>query len=155
MNHQSNLWLQRLSAKANLIRNIGIVLFLLSFIVPSGDRSRFDILSGAFLLIYTPVIPFCWFTPLWDGPPINDDTGPPLRWYIGCSALVVSWIANFTVFFKLPPWMALIVIALPWVAYIFWFFIAAGFLPFYFWVLGITFIHISRILRSWGRTAKG
>jgi hypothetical protein len=129
------------------IRNIGIVWFVLSFIVPSGDQNHFDIFSGAFLFIYAPVIPFEWFIPLWSGPPIDDVTSPPLNWYIDSGALLISWLANFTVFFRLPRWMALIVIALPWVAFTFLFDIAAGFLPFYFWTSGITLIHLPRILK--------
>ena len=142
--------------RPSLIRNIGITLFVLSFIVPPGGalfvptmgervQDYLQPFSGCFVFIQTPFA--VTFLPLFRGPPI-DDGFTPYEIFIRV-ILIGAWLANFTVFFRLPRLVALLAISLPWLAFSFWFDFAAGFVPFYFWALGITSIHLSRMLRSW------
>jgi hypothetical protein len=150
----SDLAHARFSVRPRVIRNIGILLFLLSFILPPG-RAIFvptmgehsgDYLQpfwGCRVFIATPQMAF--FLPLFRGPPI-DDGFTPYELFIRV-ILLGAWLANFTVFFRLPVLMTLAVIALPWLAFIFWFGFVSGFVPFYFWALGIASIHFSRILK--------
>jgi hypothetical protein len=139
----------------SLIRNIGVALFALSFIVPPGGsmlvptmgehyRDYLQLFWGCRVFIATPQMAF--FMPLFRGPPI-DNGFTPYEILIRL-VLIGAWLANFTVFFRLPRMVALLAIVLPWLAFIFWFGCMVGFIPFYFWALGITFIHLSRILRS-------
>jgi len=152
----SSIGHQRFSVRPGVIRNLGISLFVLSFIVPPGGalfvptmgehvRDYLQPFSGCFVFIQTPVA--VTFLPLFRGPPI-DDGFTPYEIFIRV-ILIGAWLANFTVFFRLPRLLALVAIGLPWLAFIFWFEFAARFIPFYFWALGITFIHLSRIFRSW------
>jgi len=147
---------QRFSVRPSVIRNIGITLFVLSFIMPPGGshlvptmgehyRDYLQPFWGCRVFLATPQMAF--FMPLFRGPPI-DDGFTPYEIFIRV-ILIGAWLANFTVFFRLPCPVALLAITLPWLAFIFWFGFMAGFVPFYFWALGITFIHLSRILRSW------
>jgi hypothetical protein len=151
---------RRFAVRPNLIRNIGITLFILAFIVPPGGalfvptmREHFrDYLQpfwGCIVFINTPQMAF--FMPLFRGPPI-DDGFTPYEIFIRV-ILIGGWLTNFTVFFRLPRLVALVVIILPWLTFILWFDFASGFIPFYFWALGITLIHLSRIVRSWPNTA--
>jgi hypothetical protein len=59
--------------------------------------------------------------------------------------MMTAWIANLTVFTRLPVGLALIAILLPWPAYIFLFSVLAGFIPFYPWAVGIALIHLGRL----------
>jgi hypothetical protein len=147
---------RRFSVRPGAVRNIGITLFVLSFIIPPGGsilvrtmgehyRDYLQPFLGFRVFIGTPQMAF--FMPLFRGPPI-DDGFTPYEIFIRV-ILIGAWLANFTVFFRLPRMVALLAITLPWVAFIFWFGLMAGFIPFYFWALGITFIHLPRILRSW------
>jgi hypothetical protein len=144
------------SVRQSLIRNIGITLFVLAFIIPPGGsvlvptmgkhfRDYLHFFLGCRVFIATPQMVF--FMPLFRGPPI-DDGFTPYEIFIRV-ILMGAWLANFTVFFRLPRLVALVAIILPWTAFIYWFEFVAGFVPFYFWALGITFIHLSRMLRSW------
>jgi hypothetical protein len=129
--------------------------FLLSFIVPSGGALFVPTMgehvgdylhpfAGCYAFIQTPCA--VTFLPLWRGEPIDSGLTPYEIFTRG--VLFAAWLANFTVFFRLPFLAALLAIALPWIAFICWFGFMAGFIPFYFWALGITFIHLSRMLRS-------
>jgi len=89
--------------------------------------------------------------PLWRGPPINDGF-TPYEIFIR-AVLFGAWLANFTVFFRLPTLAAWFFILLPSAAFVCWFDLAVPFIPFYFWASGITLIHISRIMRSRNNTA--
>lgn len=144
---------QRFSVRPSVIRNIGITLFVLAFIIPpcgsalvttAGEHFR-NYFLGCRVFIATPQMAF--FMPLFRGPPI-DDGFTPYEIFIRV-ILMGAWFVNFTVFFRLPRLVAFIAIILPWAAFICWFEFMADFIPFYFWALGITFIHLSRILRSW------
>ena len=146
---------QRFSVRPSVIRNIGLVLFFLSFILPSGHalfvptmgehaRDYLKPFAGFSVFVQTPAA--IAFLPLWRGPPLDDGFAP---YEIVIRAILLgAWLANFTVFFRLRLSAALAVIALPWLAFICWFGFVAGFVPFYFWALGITFVHLSGIWRS-------
>ena len=147
---------QRFSVRPSVIRNIGITLFVLSFIMPPGGshlvptmgehyRDYLQPFWGCRVFIATPQMAF--FMPLFRGPPI-DDGFTPYEIFIRV-ILIGAWLSNFSVFFRLPRLVALVAIISPWAAFICWFGLMAGFVPFYFWAFGITFIHMSRILRSW------
>jgi hypothetical protein len=140
--------------RPNIIFRFGLWLFVLSFILPSGHALSVPTMGdhvndylhpfmGCYVFINTPSM--LWFIPLWCGPPIDDG----FTWYGNFVNFILlgAWLANFAVFFRLPLIIGLVVIALPWIAFVCWFDVAAGFVPFYFWALGITFIHLSRILR--------
>jgi hypothetical protein len=74
-------------------------------------------------------------------------------------ALGVGWLANFTIFFRLPSQGAWVSIALPWILYLGVLFFDYSrsvethwpdtfimtFIPFYPWALGIGLIHCSRL----------
>jgi hypothetical protein len=143
------------SVRPSVIRNIGITLFLLSFVVPPGASILVPTMNehvrdyqqpfwGWHVFLNTPGMIF--FLPLLRGPPI-DNGFTPYEIFIRV-ILMGAWLANFTVFFRLGRSVAWAAILLPWTAFIFWFGLVAGFVPFYFWALGITFIHVSRFLRS-------
>lgn len=147
---------RRFSVRPSVIRNIGIGLFVLSFIVPSGGalfvptmgehvRDYLHPFAGCAVFIQTPCA--VTFIPLWRGEPI--DTGLTPFEIFTRGVLFVAWLANFTVFFRLPSPAALLAIGLPWIAFICWFGFMAEFIPFYFWALGITLIHLSRMMGSW------
>ena len=151
----SDIGQRRFSIRPSVIRNVGLVLFFLSFILPSGHalfvptmgehaRDYLKPFAGFSVFIQTPAA--ITFLPLWRGPGLDDGFTP---YEILIRAILFgAWLANFTVFFRLPPLAALVSIALPWIAFICWFGFAAGFIPFYFWASGITFIHLPRLLRS-------
>jgi hypothetical protein len=151
---------QRYPVRSGLIRNMGIILFVLSFIVPPGGaygvptmgehfRDYLQPFWGCRVFINTPFM--VTFLPLWRGEPI-DSGFTPYEIFIRV-ILIGAWLTNFTILFRLPLPATLLTIALPWLAFLCWFEIAARFIPFYFWALGITFIHLSRILRPWPGTA--
>jgi hypothetical protein len=73
-------------------------------------------------------------------------TGHPFLLFV---ILMGAWISNFSVFFKMPYFMALIAILLPWLPYICFFHDMVGLLPFYPWAVGITFIYLSKSLKPW------
>ena len=157
--HMSELGKPRFSFRPSVIRNIGITLFVLSFIIPPGGalgvptmgehyRDYLQPFWGCRAFLYTPRLVF--FLPLFRGPPI-DDGFTPYEIFVRV-IMVGAWLANFTVFFRLPRLAGMVAIMLPWLVLIFWFEFAAGFIPFYFWALGITFIHLSRIFQSRPKT---
>ncbi len=146
--------------RPSAIRNIGIVLFCVSYILPSGHAAFVPTMGehandylkpfgGGCAFVNTPAA--ITFMPLWRGPPLDD--GFTSYEIFSRVVLFGAWLANFTVFFRLPTLAAWFVIVLPWAAFVCWFDLAVPFIPFYFWAPGITFIHISRILRSRIHTA--
>src|SRR5262245_43154620 len=60
---------------------------------------------------------------------------------LGGTIAMGAWLTNFTVFLKLPARLGLAVTVLPWIAYVWFFLILAGFIPFYFWAVGLALIH--------------
>jgi hypothetical protein len=151
----SNVAQPRFLVRPGVIRNIGLALFFLSFVLPPGHalfvptmgehaRDYLKPFGGLWVFIQTPAA--ITFLPLWRGPPLDDGFTP---YEILIRAILFgAWLGNFTVFFRLPPLAALVVIALPWIAFICWFPFVVGFVPFYFWALGIAFVHLSRIVGS-------
>ena len=122
------------------LRSVGVVLFVLSFIPPGAQ---------AFLN-----------TPIYAGQGLirgfSSADARLIAW--GCM-LMIGWLANFTVFFRLPAFVAIFAVAAPWFVYIAMLFLFVGpgveaprvdawvttFVPFYPWALGIGLIHGSRI----------
>ncbi len=140
---------QTVSRNTKAIRNGGILLFVLSFLVPAphifGASKHF--FAGCAAFIETPLLPFVRLTgddPTVVGPSFGDLLYDALI----CSLCWLSWAANFTVFFRLPLIAALITVAIPWAAFIWAYPLMADFYPFYFWVAGIALIHLSRLLKS-------
>jgi len=142
----SELGLRRLRPRPRVILNIGITCIILSFVVPSGGvmQNPFTLFMGLGAFIGAPLSTV--FTPLFCGPPLDDGQ---LTWYGIFSDGIVwaAWLTNFTIFFRLPTLISWIVIALPWVAFAFFFRGLSEFIPFYFWASGIGFIHLSRFLK--------
>jgi hypothetical protein len=125
--------------RPKLIRNVGIGLFVFSFLAPPrlGGGHGFGLFGGAAAFIQTPVYACAEISQLpWDAPP-----HPILLFVI----MMTAWIANLTVFTRLPVAVALIAILLPWPAYIYLFSDLAGFIPFNPWAVGIALIHIGRL----------
>ena len=131
-----------------MIRNIGIALFALSFLAPPRWRGGedFHLFGGCAAFIETPVYA-C------QSVMENRDAAPshPIFLFV---IMMAAWLANLTVFTRLPLGVALIAILLPWPAYIYLFSILVGFVPFYPWALGIALIHFSRIGEPWPETAQ-
>jgi hypothetical protein len=124
--------------RPKVIRNIGIVLFVLSFLAPSqpAGGGDFHLFSGVVVFIQTPVFA-C--EAVMEAP--GAAPSHPVFLFV---IIMTAWIANLTAFTRLPIGLALIAILLPWPAYIYLFSILAGFLPFYPWAIGIALIHIGR-----------
>jgi len=138
-----------------ILRRFGFALFLAAFVIPAGHavflpsekehaHDYLQLFWGARVLMYTPQLAFA--LPLWRGPPIDDGFTPyevTIR-----VVLLAAWSGNFLAFFRLPRIVAFGAICLPWLAYIFWFFWVAAFIPFYFWAVGIALIHLPRALKK-------
>jgi hypothetical protein len=126
--------------RPKVIRNIGIVLFVLSFLVPPRWRGGedFHLFGGVAAFIETPVLACQTVMPF---PPAEPSSNSVFIFVV----MMTAWIANLTVFTRLPFVVALIAILLPWPAYIYLFSDLAGFIPFYPWAVGIALIHIGRL----------
>jgi hypothetical protein len=116
--------------RSKVVRNIGIGLFVFSFLAPphweGGDD--FHLFGGVSAFITTPVTAFQLK---------HEDR---LLFIV----MMAAWIANFTIFTRLPPAAAVLAILLPWPAYIYLFSDLRAFVPFYPWAAGIALIHLSR-----------
>ena len=121
------------------IRNIGIILFILSFFVPSLDRSgNLQFFEGSKAFYTTPMLAY--------GEIIHYEKFSEEGFTF--LVLIAAWISNFTIFIDMPLVATLIAILLPWPAFFVYFHsFLSVFIPFYFWVAGMTLIHFSRILR--------
>jgi hypothetical protein len=133
-----------------VIRNIGVTLFVLSFVVPAyhwgGASLHFFV--GCMTFVQTPLLPFMILGN--DDPTSGGPTfGGLLHGIFFCGLLWGSWLTNFTIFFRLPLLAGLIVVSLPWIVFIWVFPLMVDLVPFYFWTLGIAFIHLTRIVRLW------
>jgi hypothetical protein len=141
--------------RPKVVRNIGIACFILSFFVPAahfyGAGYHFFVGCGAFIRI--PFMPFMRLTG--DDPTV----GPPsfsesLYGLLFCGLCWGSWAANFSVFFRLPFFLALIPVTVPWIAFIWVFPLMTDFFPFYFWAFGIALIHLSRLQKRWPKSVR-
>jgi hypothetical protein len=123
-----------------VIRNIGIVLFVFSFLAPPSWRGGddFHLFGGVAAFIQTPVFACREMLP-------DPGQAPSSNSIFISVIMMTAWIANLTIFTRLPFVVGLIAILLPWPAYIYLFSILAGFIPFYPWALGIALIHLSRM----------
>lgn len=132
------------------IRKLGIFLFVLSFIVPAPQDwgGRLYFFPGAIQFILTPNEVWAFLT---GGEPLSDETpdgdSMNFRGFLFCCILFGAWLANFSIFFRLPKLITLAVIALPWIVFIWTFSLTVDFIPFYFWALGIALIHLSKFLK--------
>ncbi|HXB59861.1 MAG TPA: hypothetical protein VNU95_09860 [Candidatus Acidoferrales bacterium] len=144
-----NIEQQTFSGPPKASRNLGILLFAFSFIVPAPHTigAIHNFFAGMVAFIEVPFIPFMRLTG--DDPTemVSSSFGDKLYFAFIISLCWLSWAANFTVFFRLPLIVALISVAVPWVAFIWAYPLMADFYPFYFWIVGIALIHISRLLR--------
>jgi len=118
-----------------VIRNFGIALFSISLVLPYP-------VFGFQVFYLAPLMAFHSF-----------QTHPDQRIFL--IGLLVSWCANFTIFFRLPVWAALFAVVLPWSVYACGFSMAARFIPFYPWAFGIALIHLSRIMKPWPDKSPG
>jgi len=126
-----------------MIRNIGIALFVLSFLVPPRWRGGedFHLFGGCAAFVQTPVIACQAIL-------ANRDEAPSHHILLFI-IMMAAWIANLTIFTRMPLVVALIAILLPWPAYIYLYSVLAGFIPFYLWAVGIALIHLSRFRQPW------
>src|ERR1700743_2069716 len=102
--------------RPKVIRNMGIVLFVLSFLAPPRWRggADFQLFGGVAAFIETPVLAYQVVMPF---PPATPSSHSIFMFVI----MMTAWITNLTVFTRLPIVVALIAILLPWLAYIFLF----------------------------------
>lgn len=131
------------------IRNLGIWLFALSFIVPAPQDwgGRLHFFAGGMQFIFTPNEVWALLTcePLSDETPDGDSM--TFSGFLFCCTLFGAWLVNFSIFFRLPKFVTLTVVALPWILFFWHISLIADFIPFYFWALGIALIHLSRLLK--------
>jgi len=129
--------------RPKVVRNIGIGLFVLSFLAPPRWRGGddFHLFGGCAAFIQTPVIACQAILANRDGAPSH----PVLLFVV----MMAAWIANITVFTKMPLALAVTAIVLPWPSYIYLFSELSGFIPFYLWAAGIALIHLSRLTWPW------
>jgi len=151
-----------LSRHAHAIFIVGVGCFVLSFLVPPGKaafvptlgvhaRDYLKPFGGVVAFLETPQLVF--FVPLWRGEPFDSGLSP--HEIFNGIILMGAWLCNFTVFFRMSRWLSLIAIILPWAAYVCWFWMAVQFVPFYFWAVGLSAIHLSRISRFWPSQSRG
>jgi hypothetical protein len=135
---------QEFLLKPKVIRNIGILLIVLSFLAPlRWDDLR--LFGGGYLFIATPGFAIQEISVKPD-----EELSHPIFLFV---IMMIAWLANFTIFTRLPVALALIAIMLPWPAYIFLFSDCVGYIPFYPWAIGIALIHISRFRKPWPDTS--
>jgi len=134
--------------RPKVIRNIGIALFVLSFLAPPQWQrgADFHLFGGAAAFIQTPV----WAL---TGAAQGIQYGHWQPCLLGV-LMVVGWFANFTVFIRSSLPIVLLFMASPWILYIGVTFlentvgmsmVAVTFVPFYPWAFGIALIHLARL----------
>jgi hypothetical protein len=146
----NNLERRKLLFSSRVVRNVGITLFLLSFLAPPhwkfGDEFTFG--GGCMAFIETPYWALIAATKA-----IQDQTGNWQLCFLSLTMLI-GWTANFTIFFRLSFVVAMIAIASPWILYLGNIFLgntigisttAIKFVPFYPWAFGIGLIHLSKL----------
>jgi hypothetical protein len=137
------------SLRPKVIRNIGIGLFVLSFLAPPRWRGGddFHLFGGCAAFIQTPVIACQAIL-------ANRDEAPSHSTLLFI-VMMAAWIANLTIFTRMPLAIAVISILLPWPAYFFLFSESVSFIPFYPWAAGIALIHLSRVAQPWDNEITG
>lgn len=144
----SNAEVPKQRAWPRFVRKVGIFLYLLAFLVPPhwNFTDDFHIGGGFMAFIETPVWAFIGVSNsiqhnLWQG-------------YLLGVSMMIGWVSNFSIFFRLPLIGSLFAIASPWVLFFgmtLWeqvtgfSMVAIVFIPFYPWATGIALIHISRL----------
>lgn len=121
-----------------VVRNIGITLFALSFPAPGSWKpgGGLFVCGGFAAFLVTPIAAF---------QNIKMDAGSCIR-ILMTIAFLLSWGANFTIFFRLPLRATLMAILLPWCIYVMRFPGFVGFFAFYPWAFGIAIIHLSKLM---------
>src|SRR4051812_35331239 len=127
---------------AGFVRLAGVILFVISFFVPNADRTENGLVwsescVGLSAFLITPVMLAKLL-----------GAGGDWRTFIAGAALAAGWLANFTVFFRVPAAFAWALMSIPWLLFLAfrcgWYpggtFIT-GFLPFYLWAASIVLIH--------------
>jgi hypothetical protein len=141
--------------RPQVIRNFGIALFLVSFLVPAAHvlGADYHFFAGFAAFVRIPFMPFMRLTgddPTSGGPSFEHS----LYVLFFCALCWGSWLNNIIIFFRLPFLGALISVALPWIAFVWVFPLMTDFLPFYFWVTGIALIHLSRLQGRWPKSLR-
>lgn len=135
---------QVVAFKPRTFWKLGIALFVLSFLVPAqwAWGPDFHMFGGCQAFVATPALALNL---------VNDVLTVP-RYAAANHAIllalvaIAAWLANSSVFLRLPRVPAVLVSLIPWIAYSVFFSILADFIPFYFWAFGIGLIHCSRLL---------
>ena len=121
---------------------MGLLLFSVSFLVPTRDLKTFGI--SAFIMTAQTVYEMCANGEVfrnWDS----------ARFVV---ALGFGWISNFSVFFRAPLLVAAAMVTAPWVLFSAFLFFnpdkpeawVLGFIPFYPWAFGISLVNYARII---------
>jgi hypothetical protein len=113
------------------LRLLGLCMFAVSFFVPAR-ADELHLFGGIAAFFETPMIAVHLA-----------GEGDASHVLLGIAALA-AWSANFTIFSK-RRFFATSGIVSSWVAYVCFFQILAGFIPFYPWAIGITLINLSRL----------
>ena len=143
-----------LNKRATALVFMGCASFLLSFICPArgfyGADYHFFVGCGVFVKVL--------FLPFMHTPDYIPEPGSSfaelLRRLILCVLCWGSWGANFTIFFRLPLLVVLIIMVVPLAAYVLFFPIMVTLIPFYFWILGIALIYLSRLQGRWPKNLR-
>jgi len=127
------------------IRRVGFTLFALSFLTPNWDFESMGV--GAFI-----AVPWWVCVTLAEG-----DVFHNWRAAILIGSWTIGWLSNFTVFFRVPRFLAITAVTAPWILYLAMVFFLSmtrrdfgvtGFIPFYPWAFGIGLIHCSRLMEA-------
>jgi hypothetical protein len=134
--------------KSQQFRMLAIVLYGISFVTP--DFGSGNLGFNAFLATPVDSIGELVYAFQWS------------EWHraVLAMALMIGWLANFTILFRLPRIATLFAIASPWVLFFGMMFLSyrrgvethwpdtwvLKFIPFYPWALGIGLIHLSRLM---------
>lgn len=123
------------NAQWRALRWIGVVLFVASFVVPNAWDWR-DLFGGAYAFVLTPVMAF-----------LNLLSEPNFARIASTLVIFAGWLANFTVPVQRKP-VAVAAIVAVWTSYGCFFGMFFKTVPFYFWAVGITVIHVATLLKK-------
>lgn len=141
--------------RTKALRYIGCISFLLAFIWPTRGFYGADYHFFAGCGVFVKVL----FLPFMHPPDYFPEAGwPPFGQLFQRSLLCVlcwgSWIANFTIFFRLPLLVVLFIMVAPCAAFPLFFPFMVSFIPFYLWIFGIALIHLSPLQGQWPKTLR-
>jgi len=113
------------------VRWIGFGLFLISFVIPSRV-DELQLFAGSIVFVQAPVMAINFFGE---------------KDYLPAAVTFAAWLANLSVAVPRRKWVAASAILAVGVAYGCFFEILRGFIPFYPWGIGITFVQVANLLR--------